>query len=417
MKWAAALRRYGSPENHQPLDYLVMTTGQEAVPAVLLTLTPLRPIQDVSSTHPQHAGISTISSLPDAAVSARDPLALPHLRTAARPTHAIPLGRSSDLSLKVLLLASMAAGLLLAVSLIQEERIRAYPLPGAASEIAPGIVYLQSIEAGLAAPLAVTISPSGDVYVADADNGVVRRFGPEGAPIATFGQKAQDVTNIIQPGDLSYPVGLALDQDGRLYVSDVVSGHISLFDGDGRFLEYFVEHEGSDGPTDKPGALFFHRDLLYVSDLARHKVLALRKDGTLAQSYGLGKGSDPGQLSYPGSIWVDEMDAVYVADANNGRVQVFNREGSLLKTFGEGALDLPRGIAAADGGWLYVSTTLTHGVQVFTLDGEYLFTFGSSGSGPNELGFPNGIAIANNRLYVADRANNRVQVFSLPPSQ
>ena len=394
-----------------------MITGKQALPSALLTLTPLHPIRDVSSTHPKHAVISNIASSPDAALPVRDPSALPHLRPATRPPQAVPLGRSSHLSLKVLLLASMVAGLLLGVYLVREDRIQATALPGAAPDIAPGIHYLLSIEVGLAAPLAVAIGPNGDVYVADSDHGVVRRFGPEGAPKGTFGQKAQDVTDVTEPGELSYPVGLALDQDGRLYVSDLVSGHISLFDGDGRFLEYFAEQDGIDSPTDKPGALFFHRDLLYISDLAHHKVLALRKDGALAGSYGLGKGSEPGQLSYPGSIWVDDLGAVYVADANNGRVQVFNREGSLRKTFGEGQLDLPRGIAAADGGWIYVSTTLSHGVQVFTLDGEFLFTLGTAGSGPNELGFPSGIAIANNRLYVADRANNRVQVFSLPPSQ
>ncbi|GEM_PF-1288802 len=414
MKWAAALRRHGSPGNHQSSDSRAMITGQEALPSALLSVTPLSLIQDVSPTHPQRAVASNVSSLPDAAVSARDSSALPHLWPATGSSQAVPLGRPSDLSLKVLLLASMVAGLLLAVYLIREERIQATSLPGAVSDIAPGIHYLLSIEAGLAAPLAVAIGPSGDVYVTDSDNGTVRRFGPDGMPIGTFGQKAQEE---VQPGDLSYPVGLALDQDGRLYVSDVVSGRISLFDGDGRFLEYFAEQEGSDSPVGKPGALFLHRDLLYVSDLAQHKVLALRKDGTLAQSYGLGKGSDPGQLSYPGSIWVDDMGAVYVADANNGRVQVFAREGALRRTFGQGALDLPRGIAAADGGWLYVSTALSHGVQVFSSDGKYLFSFGAPGSGPNELGFPNGIAIANNRLYVADRANNRVQVFSLPPSQ
>ena len=50
--------------------------------------------------------------------------------------------------------------------------------------------------------------------------------------------------------------------------------------------------------------------------------------------------------------------------------------------------------------------------QIFDPAGNLLLNVGEHGSGPGGLGLPHGIAIsANNRIYVADALNHRVQIF------
>jgi DNA-binding beta-propeller fold protein YncE len=63
-------------------------------------------------------------------------------------------------------------------------------------------------------------------------------------------------------------------------------------------------------------------------------------------------------------------------------------------------------------GRIYVVDAVFDNVQVFDAEGQLLMHFGQGGNGSGEFWLPNGIAIsADNRIYVADSYNNRVQVF------
>lgn len=303
---------------------------------------------------------------------------------------------------------AVAASLLGAAALLFAARPQATPLSPAVASTEDRLSYQTTLTGDLSGPLAVAIGPQGEVYVADSGNGLVRVFDAYGSAKSAIGRKA---TGTPEPGTLAYPVGLALDGQ-RVYVADNVSGHISVFDQGGQFLEYFAEGEAG-RPFGTPGSLWWKDGLLYVSDLTAHRVVALAADGTVAQSFGAGKGSGPGQLLFPGSVWGDEAGRVFVADSNNHRVQVFSHDGSALGDFISPALNLPRGIVGGSGR-LYIASTLGHAISVFTTGGQLLFSYGASGSGWTDLGFPNGVALAGDRLYVADRANNRVQVLLLP---
>jgi sugar lactone lactonase YvrE len=69
-------------------------------------------------------------------------------------------------------------------------------------------------------------------------------------------------------------------------------------------------------------------------------------------------------------------------------------------------------VAVDQFGHVYVVDALFNNLQIFDLSGKLLLIVGGSGTAPGEFALPNGIAIgADNRIYVADSLNHRIQVF------
>jgi len=72
----------------------------------------------------------------------------------------------------------------------------------------------------------------------------------------------------------------------------------------------------------------------------------------------------------------------------------------------------PTGLAVS-GGELFVADARNGRIQVFDLDGTFKRMFGRPGDGPGELGRPMNLTIHNGELYVPEYFNDRIQVFSL----
>jgi len=132
---------------------------------------------------------------------------------------------------------------------------------------------------------------------------------------------------------------------------------------------------------------------------------------------------------FPHGIHVDREGNVWVADASGaagrGHVVVkFNREGKVLLTLGKPGIagdsmdtfNRPTAVITAPNGDIYV--TDGHGgdsnarIMKFTKDGKFIKTWGRKGAGPGEFGELHGIALDSaGRVFVADRGNNRIQIF------
>ncbi|MDC0662343.1 6-bladed beta-propeller [Marinobacter sp. SS21] len=185
------------------------------------------------------------------------------------------------------------------------------------------------------------------------------------------------------------------------------------------------------------GALNWHREPSYV--LARH--------------WGE-QGHGRGQFNNPTGIAVT-ADEVFVADAGNSRIQVFDKLGRYKRGFGSTVLGRPMNLAIA-GDRLYVPDYFKDVIHVFTLDGEYrraieaddgltspggvavrpdgtlliadtygqrvvhldpagkrLESWNGRGIGPGAFNYPTDVAVAlDGGFYVADGYNDRVLQFS-----
>ncbi|HVC36852.1 MAG TPA: NHL repeat-containing protein [Gammaproteobacteria bacterium] len=132
----------------------------------------------------------------------------------------------------------------------------------------------------------------------------------------------------------------------------------------------------------------------------------------LVASWG-GAGTAPGQFQDPIGIAVAQ-GKIFVADARNHRIQVFDRSGQFLSVIGHpgtglGGLGRPMNIAIANSK-LYVADYWNDDIEVFSVDGTPLQVIGHSGSGPGEFKAPSGVAVLpDGNLVVADFYNQRVQ--------
>lgn len=123
----------------------------------------------------------------------------------------------------------------------------------------------------------------------------------------------------------------------------------------------------------------------------------------------------------PHGLTVDNQNNIWLTDVGLHQIFKFSHDGKLLmklgvaKVSGNDSLhfNLPTDIAVADDGSFYVSDGYGNSrVVKFSSTGKYIKSWGTYGNKPGEFIIPHGIALdKNNTLYVADRQNNRVQLF------
>ena len=267
-------------------------------------------------------------------------------------------------------------------------------------------------DATLASPLGVAASPSGDRLYATASAGdrVTLVFDRTGRPL-----------NRLFPPDTvpagRYPLYVAVDATGTVYVSDRIRAVIDVYDPTG---DYRGIYEPADEPPVAPMALAFDRaGNFYVTDLpeGQHRLLVYDRSGRLTLAAGT-QGAGAGEFSFPNGVAVDDRGRIYVSDSNNGRVQILDPAGQVLEVVGrggQGVLGIPRGVAVDEKRRLFIVDTASHAVEVWDVAGtpKRLYTVGGEGAGHAQFLYPNGIALdATGRVYVTDRLNDRLQVWS-----
>jgi len=263
-------------------------------------------------------------------------------------------------------------------------------------------------------PLDLDVSSDGRVYIADSGNFQVKVFDTTGRYLFSFGSKGKN------PGQFLAPVGIAVGAKS-LYVADSTSMRIQEFDLNGNYLKdvltsAVLKKTGAIRPV---GLALDLKGNLYLTDIFSQRVVELSPSGDVLLNIGR-SGNQPGQFLYPNSIAVDNAGNIYVSDSNNTRIQVINPQGSVTQTYGpkqklDVAFGLNRGVEVDRQNRLYVVDTFNNKISVIQPDAEkpqVLFSFGSQSDGPEKLNFPNAIAVYADKVLVADKANNRVVVYS-----
>ena len=151
--------------------------------------------------------------------------------------------------------------------------------------------------------------------------------------------------------------------------------------------------------------------------MTRYRVLSARR-AIGAPGQGLG------QMGEPKGVTVDRAGRIYVAEARNHRIQVFDANGAPVATWGTngaaaGQFQEPWGVAVAPDGTVYVADTWNHRIQKLDRDGKPITSWGTYGQTGGKAGAPGtqfygprGIAVdPQGNLWVTDTGNKRVIKF------
>ena len=213
--------------------------------------------------------------------------------------------------------------------------------------------------------------------------------------------------------ELISPIGVTVDKNGEIYLSDSVLRKVFVFDKKGEYLREI----GSSELFMRPSGIALDNDRIFVVDTHGHCVLVFSKnDGTLIFKFGK-NGSGSGNFNYPTNIFIDKNNILYITDSMNFRVQIFDKDGNFLSVFGKhgdgsGDFSKPKGIAVDSGGHIYVADADFDTIQIFDMNGRLLLNFGNTGRKTGEMILPAAVFIdGEDRIYVADSYNNRVQIF------
>lgn len=256
-------------------------------------------------------------------------------------------------------------------------------------------------------PMAVAVSPSGsELFVADPDARCVHRYDLQRGRYRCLTFKGGTT--------LLSPIGLAVDGDGRLFISDSQLRGIYTLSPGGKWLESLE----LDTTLLQPTGIAWEASsgLLHVTDTGSQSIKAFSATGKLVRELGE-RGANQAQFNFPTYLWSDESGELVVTDSLNFRVQRFDREGMFLHAFGRngdqpGDFSRPKGVAVDCYGHVYVVDALFHAVQVFDRQGALMLTWGKRGRESGEFWLPNGIFVSrDNTIFVADSYNKRVQVF------
>jgi tripartite motif-containing protein 71 len=217
----------------------------------------------------------------------------------------------------------------------------------------------------------VTVDRSGRVYVVDSLDvdwwyGVpsIRQFDPNGQLAKTW-----DVARTTE-GRIKYPVRIALDDSGNMYVTDQNTNCVHKLDAESRYLKSWGEKGTADGQFDTPeGIAVDGTGHVYVCDRQNSRIQKFDSDGKFLAKWGK-EGSGDGEFHFPAAVAVDREGNVFVADSDNHRVQKFTAEGKFLTKWGEfgeapGQFNVPLGITVDKQGNVYVSDSHNHRIQKF----------------------------------------------------
>lgn len=152
-----------------------------------------------------------------------------------------------------------------------------------------------------------------------------------------------------------------------------------------------------------PAGIFVHGDTVAIADFYNHRVIL--QLGEKVSLIGR-EGHKEGQLYYP--IDVKIFDAkVYVADAYNNRIQVFDLDGLLINTIGEeDNIKVASGIAV-NNHYLAVTDQENKRVLIYNPDFELLQTL------TENIDYPTDVLLKNDLLYIANFKTNAITIYSL----
>jgi len=314
--------------------------------------------------------------------------------------------------------------------------------------------------AQLGSPLGMAVDALGNIYIADADNHVVRKIAINGIITTVAGTGGRGFAGDSGPATaalLDAPNDVAVDANGNLYIADLrnqrirkveVNGIITTIAGTGS-----EQASGDGGPATAAGINFPHgiaidaMGNLYIASPYDARIRKVDTNGIITTVAGTGNSGYAGdggpavaaQLRHPVDVDVASNGTIYIADAENHRIRKVDVNGIITTIAGMGnsgysgdngpalnaQLNLPHGITVDSSNNLYIGDRLNHRIRKIDTNGIITTIAGTGAAGYSgdggpatqaQLAQPFHLAVDTmGNLYIADWPNHRVRRVVLPP--
>lgn len=162
--------------------------------------------------------------------------------------------------------------------------------------------------------------------------------------------------------------------------------------------------------TEPSGVAVNAQNDIIVADTNNHRIQIFDKDGRFKFQFGE-CGKRDGQLLYPNRVAVIKQsgDIIVTERSPTHQIQVYNQYGQFVRKFGADILQHPRGVTVDNKGNIIIVECKVMRVIIFDLTGNVLHKFGCS----KHLEFPNGVVVNDKQeIFISDNRAHCVKVFS-----
>lgn len=312
-----------------------------------------------------------------------------------------------------------------------------------------------AVNAVLHSPTGVALDSVGNLYIADPGNNRIRKITPQGIISTVAGNGTGNFGGDQGPAinaQLNYPVSVALDSAGNLFIGDFVNQRIRKVDNAGIISTVAGSgirgFSGDGGPAtnaqlmDPQGIAVDVSGNLFIADFANHRIRKVDTTGNISTYAGNGVPGYSGdggaattaELNYPQGVATDSTGNVFIADRANQRARKVSVLGIISTIAGDGnakdsgdggsainaELSYPYGIATDSQGNIYIADVQGGRIRKIDTAG----TISTVAGGPASGGFsgdgglainaglysPTSVAVDSiGNFYIADQTNQRVR--------
>lgn len=318
-----------------------------------------------------------------------------------------------------------------------------------------------AVAAQLRQPRDTAVAADGSIVIVDTLNNRIRQVAPDGTITTIVGTGEPGSAGDGGPAteaQLRLPHDAAFDAAGNLYIADANNNLIRRIDTDGIITTVAGTgvrgYNGDDIPAvsaelRNPKSVLVLGDDLYIADSLSQRIrridLTTGLISTIAGNGEKGFGGDGGpaldaMFDTPQRIAADDAGNLYVADTKNNRIRMIDMTTMTISTIlgtgeptytgdrgpaVEATVSVPRGVTV-DRNWLYVADSGNHVIRRVNLNIGVVRTVAGTGeqglagdggrAGDAQLAGPRGLSVdAAGRLVIADTKNNAVRLIETAP--
>lgn len=287
-------------------------------------------------------------------------------------------------------------------------------------------------------PSGMVQDQQGNIFVVEIFNHSISKISTDGSITSLAGNGNSGFSDGRGvAASFNFPNGLAIDNDGNLYVADegnhrirkvTPDGDVTTFAGTGE--EGFKDGEGNIALFSSPNSIVWSakHEAFFVTEIGNNTIrsvslegkvnLVAGKPGEENEDYKDGVG-EIARFNSPNGICVNELGDLFVADTGNDAIRsiTFDNEGATVSTFAgstvnNAAFDSPKGVAIDGNGTLYIADTDNHLIK--RVENREVTTIAGDGTEGIEDGIgleatfrrPQNLMITNTGLIYTNSFNN-----------